>query len=396
MKIDTEGTYMLKYSAEDSCGNVTTVDREVTVSAPAVYGVYWDGGPDSRWVRTDDAEDFAAPQPAVANGMGSSPFDSIMPWSGMQVVEDTEAGTLVSIPKYWYKIETASVEPKDIKIQISNQPLDGFSVSPAHRDRNDGVGERDVVYVGRYVSANDYKSKTNVSPLVNKTRGEFRSGITALGDDIWQFDFSMYWTIALLYLVEFANWNSQAKIGLGCGTTYPNVPNTGSTDAMQYHTGTDAPTSDEYGNIQYRYIEGLWSGLYFWCDGIVIDNISQATRLIYEYTNPSDYADQRESVISKSSVVGTIPRYTGVPLQWGMNNSQYPKLYPIKEAQRTVSYQQYSCDSISIPSIVDQYMLRLGALYQSLSPGMFSWQMGETRTQAGATFGGRLQKLPSA
>ena len=29
MKIDTEGTYTLRYTAEDECGNVTTEDRTV-------------------------------------------------------------------------------------------------------------------------------------------------------------------------------------------------------------------------------------------------------------------------------------------------------------------------------------------------------------------------------
>ena len=31
MKIDTEGTYTLRYTAEDECGNVTTEDRTVVV-----------------------------------------------------------------------------------------------------------------------------------------------------------------------------------------------------------------------------------------------------------------------------------------------------------------------------------------------------------------------------
>lgn len=45
MKIDTEGTYTLRYTAEDECGNVTTEDRTVVVALPVTYRtvLYTDG-----------------------------------------------------------------------------------------------------------------------------------------------------------------------------------------------------------------------------------------------------------------------------------------------------------------------------------------------------------------
>lgn len=395
MHFDTEGTYNLVYTAEDECGNTTLAERVVNVCP--VYGAYWQGDSYSGWARTDASANFADPQPAIANGTGSSPFDNIMPWSGMRIVEDAEAGTLVSIPKYWYKIETNVQYNRDVKIQIASRPLDGFSVSPAHRDRGDGFGERDVVYVGRYFCASDYKSKTNVQPLVNETRATFRSGISALGTDVWQYDFSMYWTIVFLYLVEFANWNSQDMIGYGCGTTYPDRPNTGSTDAMQYHTGTDASARNEYGNVQYRHIEGLWSGAYGWVDGIVVDYRSGAGDMyISEYHNPSDYADVVSSDSEKASVVATMPKYQGVPTAWLLQNTQYPKLEPVKSNNNVVSTSMYSCDKINLGTLSGTYMLRMNGLYASLNSGLFGWQANETASGAASYIGSRLQKLPSA
>ena len=68
-----------------------------------IYGAEWSGNSETTWTRTDEAAGFSNPSPAVNNGTGSSPFDNLMPWAGMEIVEDAEAGTLVSIPKYWYK-----------------------------------------------------------------------------------------------------------------------------------------------------------------------------------------------------------------------------------------------------------------------------------------------------
>lgn len=54
----------------------------------------------------------------------------------------------------------------------------------------------------------------------------------------------------MLYLVEYANWNSQATIGYGCSPRN-NKFNMGATDAMTYHTGTSAASRTTYGSVQY-------------------------------------------------------------------------------------------------------------------------------------------------
>lgn len=104
-----------------------------------IYGVEWSGTSQTSWLRTDDAALFADPNPYYSgmSGTPSSPFDEILPWSGMVVSEDAEAGTVVSIPKFWYKI-TQNSSTMSLKIQISMTQEDGFVCSPAHMDRGDG------------------------------------------------------------------------------------------------------------------------------------------------------------------------------------------------------------------------------------------------------------------
>ena len=266
-----------------SANTILSVDNYITVG---IYGVLWDGSASPVWSRTDDAELFSNPSSAVNNGTGSSPFDSIMPWSGMVKVEDEVAGTLVAIPKYWYKW---TYLPPTIKLQISNVPQDGFLVSPSHMNRGDGQGERDVVYVGRYHCNSEYKSVTQTLPISNIVRSTAREGISALGAEYWQFDFATYWTIMMLYLVEFANWNTQAMIGLGCQPNNTSF-NCGDTDNMGYITGTSV-NIDSPGACQYRNIEGIWDNVYDWIDGIYFYFNDS-----YGILNPSLFSDSSNGV----------------------------------------------------------------------------------------------------
>jgi hypothetical protein len=73
-----------------------------------------------------------------------------MPWAGMKIVDRQIGGRwskMVSIPKFWYQLTSNNGY---LSIKISNKKVSGFYTSPAHRDRGDGKGERDVVYIGRY------------------------------------------------------------------------------------------------------------------------------------------------------------------------------------------------------------------------------------------------------
>lgn len=298
-----------------------------------IYGAEWDGSSTTLWTRTDDAVGLANPNPYYLNmsGTPSSPFDDIMPWSGMVVSEDAEAGTLVSIPKFYYKLSQNS-STMSLKIQISMTQEDGFVCSPAHMDRGDGVGERDVVYVGRYHCATStYKSTTGVAPAAPAGRkASARSLIHDLGNTIWQHDFAMRFTIWLLYLVEYADWNSQDKIGYGCSTSGL-VMNMGYTDSMPYHTGTTASARSSYGGTQYRYIEGLWDNVENWLDGCYYNSNG-----LYIILNPNNFSDS-----TGGTLVG-LPSH-GYPSQFTLENvsDTFPLFIPTANSGTNTTY---SCD----------------------------------------------------
>lgn len=264
---------------------ITLGGSVVNYTPPPVYGVdFTNMATTSKCTRTDDAIDFADPNPAVAGGTGSSPFDNIMPWVGMVRSTDPNAGEVVAIPKFYYKWETDGIKATGLKISMTK--LNGFSTSPAHMDRGDGKGERDVIYVGRYHSCSTNKSTTGQMPKVEVTRSDARTAAHSLGSNVWQFDFATRVTIWMLYLVEFADWNSQDKIGYGCSKN-SEAEYIGASDNMQYHTGTMQANRTAFGvGVQYRYIEGLWDNVNDWMDGCYYSSSGMSVIL-----NPNNFSD---------------------------------------------------------------------------------------------------------
>lgn len=350
--------------------------KSITLQYVHIYGVLWDGTSTTALSRTDDAAGFSDPVPAVSGGSGNSPFDTLLPWSGMVRSTDPQAGELVAIPKYWYKWTKSG---STIKLQIADGPAEGFLVSPAHCDRGDGHGERDVVYVGRYhCHTSNWKSQTGGKPKADITRSSARSSIHNLGSTIWQWDWAMDWTIKMLYLVEYADWNSQTKIGYGCGNN-SSTENMGQTDGMTYHTGTKQSSRTTYGvGVQYRHIEGLWDNVYDWVDGCYYN--SNGLNIIL---NPNNFSDS-----SGGTSIGTPS--SGYPsaldIKTGLNNQ-----WPLPTAAG-------GSDSTYVPDVwyfgASYPCLYVGGYYsQGLGHGLF-YVSDSTASYSSVDVGCRLMKLP--
>ena len=386
---NTTGTATVTVSIAASVdGNYSTGTKTIsaTCTFTNIYGVEWAGTSSSAWTRTDAAASFTDPSPAVSNGDGSSPFDNCMPWSGMKRVTYSAAGTLVEIPKFWYKWTRTGAK---MKLQISDGPqtASGWHVSPAHADRGDGKGERDKVYVGAYHCATStYKSTTGVKPMNYQTRATFRASIHSLGSTYWQYDYAMYWTIAMLYLVEYADWNSQAKIGYGCGNNSA-AENAGLTDSMIYHTGTNAVNRTTYGHTRYRYIEDLWGNVYDWCDGIYFGGTYNEE--VYAIKNPANFSDTRggTNVGRRASENGVATAWTS-PSTTGFEYAIYPSA-----TTNDYTHATYDCDRCNFGT--GGVVLYVGGNdSQNQDNGLFYLNGYFADTVAPVSIGGRLQRLP--
>ena len=382
--VTESGTYTITATksgetAEDTA-TITADGQTVNVKLAYrhIYGVVWDGTSTTVWSRTDEAASFVNPTPYRAGATSyGSPFDNLYPWSGMVRVTDAVAGELVAIPKFWYKWTKSG---NSLKLQIADKETDGFHVSPAHADRGDGKGERDIVYIGRYhCNTNNYKSQSGVKPKANITRSTARTSIHNLGSNIWQSDIRMRMTIWMLYLVEFADWNSQKTIGKGCGNNSA-TENMGYTDSMPYHTGTTLASRDSYGlGTQYRYIEGLWDNVYDWGDGCYYN--SNGLNII---NTPSSFSDNSGGIavgVPSSGWPSAFTVATVAGLEWVI----YPTASGGSETTYSADYWNFDASSPC---------LCFGGGYSQVGYRGLFYVGCASASNSSAYVGCRLQKLP--
>ena len=375
-----EGTVLTtSYTSVTITWRTYTLTQAIEVTRTNIYGVSWAGTSSSAMTRTDDAATFTDPVPYVSGASSySSPFDNCAPWKNITKETISGLGTLVKIPKYWYKWTRSGTV---MKLQIADKATEGFYVSPAHADRGDGSGERDYVYVGRYHCGSSYTSVTGTKPKASITRATARSGIHALNSNAWQLDYAMWWTINMLYLVEFADWDSQAKIGYGCGNGSA-TQNTGASDSMPYHTGTMQSSRTTYAvGCQYRYIEDWWGNVYDWCDGIYFSGSN-----VYAIKNPANFSDSSggTNIGARATSSGYIQTWN-TPTASGFEYAIYPS--------GVNSSKSYVCDYCYYSS--SGVVLYVGGFYsQGEYHGVFFLNGYYSASSSYVNIGCRLQYLP--
>lgn len=301
-------------------GNTATGTVEITTSGQsknltldyvAVFGVCWDTSNSStaltRLTKTSDPYGFVTkdvttePVPAVGTRAGSSPFDSYAPWNGMKECNLDSSGavtawtgqngfsrsnarTMVYIPTFYVAQKRSGTKQY---FYISDIAKTGFVKHP-------GSGK----YVGKYHVWSGNSSITDAVPHTNITRATARNNAKVPGPKYHLYDFATYCAIIWLYIVEFADWNTQSKIGRGYVDSHNSAINSGGTDSMTYHTGRAAGT-DGSTAVQYRWIENLWGNVYQWVDGFNADGTTA-----YYCTDPSQYADDTTTGYTQ---IGTLP-----------------------------------------------------------------------------------------
>lgn len=287
---------------KDEANRVSAVPR-----ASVKYGVIWHHTQSSPVLeRTDDSTSYTA---AATNGAtaGASDFDSKPIYKDIKLCNVTnravvayegDAGfkrdgsngdVMVEIPKFWYKVTD---DGTNRTYEISDTALDGFNVAPRHAPCDDFPNGLNKIYVGAYEASAGYKSISGVAPLVTETLPAFRTGFTGRGAGYYMVDWATQFEIQILYLVEFATWNSQIAVGNGNVDTSAAIV-TGGSDSVTGLTGCADMSSSAVG-VKYRGMENLWGNVYEWRDGINFDNA-----YIYVCTNPSKYVSDTATNYTK-------------------------------------------------------------------------------------------------
>jgi hypothetical protein len=257
------------------------------------------------------------------------------------VLDGTDGNVMVEIPKFYYKHSLVGTLNT---WQVSKLALSGFTLHPAFTKAGSEVNYRYIgAYDACYLDATDgnYKSGLNLNdmtsnldmsndklasvsgiyPLVGVTRDEARTLAENVGTGWHQLDFALWSAIQMLYLVEYADFNTQANLGDG---------NTGASYVGSSSNQTDSPhsvagKSNSLGNastdatsgassasrdtafMSYRGIENWYGNCWNWCDGI---NVNQGSAGNVHVTN--DYTDFADNTTTGYTLLSSsFPTATG-------------------------------------------------------------------------------------
>lgn len=377
-------------------GASAAIAVEVT-SSVNVFGVHWPYSTSSstaltRLTPSTDPNGYVTtsvdtePVPAVGDGAGSSPFDAYSPWKDMEeynVIDGAlsykkgEAGfsrtdydTVVKLPDAYTKIVDTGT---DMYFYVADGPVEGFALHP-------GSGG----YVGRYHTGTSYVSKSGLPAEVNMTRATARTNSHAKGADWWQWGIASWLLIQTLYLVEYADFNSQAKIGTGIAYSGDVAQNSGATDSMVYHTGRAAGTDGQTA-VQYRGVENLWGNYYAWLDGVNFNN-----RAAYVCIDPASYADDTETGYTATGL--TLPSSNDYIKNMEVSSAQPWLMLPSStggSATTYVSDRVYSSTGWRVALVAWSYFTTNLGYY-----GLFYLDARITSSYTDAYFGSRLLFLP--
>ncbi|GEM_PF-996594 len=211
----------------------------VTTKAAVMYGASWDSSKSlTTMTRLGDALGKTA----------GADFNGFSPWSGMKLCNAADNGTInaylgdagfkrdgsngqvmVKIPKFYYK-HTYNDTTKVHEFWVADGLTEGFKLHPAFIRA--GV-EKDYILMGAYKAsfgrnqantADTLASISGVLPAVSQNIGQFRTLAEGRGTKWTQADALTRNAVALLYLVEYADTNSQSTIGQGItGLRYTDV-----------------------------------------------------------------------------------------------------------------------------------------------------------------------------
>ena len=280
---------------------VVSEEYPVNLNFERIYGISRTVANNSTvWARTDDAVGKTAVA-SVGTSAGHSDFDNYYPWSEMRRETLSTGDVMVYIPEFWFERKvTNGVET----IRIANKAVDGFTKHP-------GSGK----YVGAYKTSSDNKSVREAAPTVHQTRATMRTNCKSKGWGWGLIDVATNSAIQMLYLVEFADNDSQAKIGRGYCDGDGSTIKTGSCDSVPNLTGRPAGTNGMV-DVVYRGIEGIWGNIWEWMDGL---NYNGGTDNYYVCTDPSKYADDTATGYTKVSFTG--PTSDNYISKEGMDNA---------------------------------------------------------------------------
>lgn len=368
---------------------VNTATQTVSITyngqSVSVNLAYWGGikriynASDPAWTREGAYENFTATA-SVGTVAGSSDFDTVYPWSGIERVTLDTGDVMVKIPKFAYRRFRDNDNYEHI--QIASSAGGDFAWHPAFL-HNGATTPQDYIYVGAYKTSSNDKSVSGASPTASKTRATFRTNAAAKGTGWGLIDASTTMAILMLVMVEFATNNMQSAIG--DGRTTSSKINTGSCDNIPNLTGRPAGTSNAV-DVVWRGIEGIWGNVREWIDGL---NWSGGTYWICN--DQSSYADDTSTGYTSLGYTVATNWSDSYIKEMGYDAAATAYMLPTIGGG---SSSTYYCDVVWSSTgwrVAD----RGGAFNSGAGAGLFAFALSVASGQTDQILGSRLIYIPS-
>lgn len=225
---------------------------------------------------------------------------------------------MTRIPEFWYKREQKLEEDGNTYeyVYIADYPAEGFIKS-------------EQFSIGRYITSSDSNNNihsSNNGNIHHDTISNVRNSVKALGEGFCLMDWH-YFIIQILFLVEYANYDSQACLGKGLEASR----GSGLCDDLGMKSGT--LSDDANSSVIYRGIENIYGCCMTVIDGINITPegafISYDSNLYYDGNSNESYnkldvnfSDLLRGYMKK---IGYDPKNPVVqlPIEAGASNSTY-------------------------------------------------------------------------
>jgi hypothetical protein len=309
---------------------------------------------------------------------------------------------MVQIPKFYYRYTYAS---NTHSWEISPVPLRNFEVHPAFVKA--GV-EVDYRYMGAfegYYTGGVLYSRAGVIPNASAGRQTFRGYAEAAGTGYHQQDFYLTSAVQLLYLIEYADFNSQAMIGTG-NTAYVawsateclakaglSILDGDTTNGSNTAVGTlpvdgSATNGEEvFEYMSYRGIENFYGSLWQWVDGLnIYQHSSVGGQQVWMCGDWRNFDDDTSTNYTNIGTAPATPGYIASLVQ--VSDGFYPA-----SVGGAASSSTYVCDYYYANADVDigwRACLVGGRAPAGVLSGAFAWISSSEFSHSSSALGGRL------
>jgi len=372
-----------------------------------VLGVVWHEGEATELIR-------------LGEGRGKNPgvdFDCIYPWSEIKLCNVLDDGTItayigdadfkrdgsngqvmVKIPRFYYQ---RNCDGDKQEFWIANQETACFKIHPCFL-RN-GV-EIPYVLIGAYQAG--IEKGEEMTKLVSITgtkpiKGELRPTIRKWAENCgpgWQMtDIAARSALNFLYLVEYADLDSQKVIGSGVVNVVDSVA-TGGCDSLNGVSGM-APGINGEVSVSYRGLENLWGNYAEYLDGV---NVKLAEKEIYVATEGRYRDDFFKENYQSTGLILPFPETNSVGSQVNFAyNEAYDWVFSPGKINKQLNREEntYITDGAGFftggSEIGGGYVRVGGALYSFNTGGLFDFSVDSPSSRGSSLTTGRLLYLPT-